>query len=978
MRQTTTLAWVLVAWLAAPAAAQEQASIRGTVVDQSGAIVPGVTITATETLAGRLQTAVSDERGEYRFPSLPAGTYNLQAELPGFARVVISEIELLVGQVATIRIEMSVVTLQETVTVSGEAPLVDVSSSQIAGNVDRRQMEELPILGRNWMELALQVRGITANDVGNRPGVSRDDRFQLSLDGQQVTQKVSGSDRGQPKFSREAIAEFQIATNLFDITDGRSMGIQVRAVTRSGTNDLHGSVYGNFRDDKFNAPDNVAGEVLPFENQQAGVSIGGPVVRDRAHYFLTYEYEREPGTIVAQPAQLPSQSFTFPTRVVHNTLLGRYDHVFSSNDRLAVRVSGWNLDSPFELGSTAHPSEALSRTQNSATSQASWTRVLSDRTLQEVRVGFNKFDWDIALAFPSLSTTPQYVFPGLTVGGSRNYPQEFHERQFSGRYDLTLNRGRHDIKVGGEYLWWQDSGIRELVSRGEFIFDRRPPDLERRFPADTFDNPAAWDVSGLDSAVQRYDLNVGDWSVDIPRPNWTLWVGDTWRASDRLTVNMGVRWDVDWGILDPPGMNSTATYNPVGGVAQNQTPFASDTIAIQAGDRIFRTGMRDLNNVAPRAGFAYNVRSDNDLVIRGGTGLFFTSPMSNLAYGQQSFNLERVLATTFPNDGLPRFVEDPTRGVTGDDILSGRVPTPPQQPRVIAHDYELPYSWQSALGFQKRLSAVMALEADLIYWEEHNVDRARDINLFYNPASGYNQDLARFGRPDPNYGQVQWQDSTGKSDYLALSSGLTRRFRDSFQFNVTHTLMFFKRDNHLGSYSFTTFPDNSFDPDAEWARANDFQGNTVRMSGLIHLPWDLNLAAAYLFGSGDYTTTTVAGRPFGKPGTNRLNGGSPITVRSEALDRYDGPEVIGPLETTPRNALKSDPIHKLDLRVSKNFRIGDRVRVTGIVEVFNLFNHTNIGSYNGQVNSATFADSRVSRGNSYVPRSGQLGFRLMF
>ena len=977
MRRTLALVWMLLTFVSS-AAAQEQAAIRGGVVDESGGVLPGVVVTATDTLTGRVLTAVSDEQGEYRFPSVPPSTYDLRAELEGFATVVVSQVEILVGQTATIRIEMALATLEETVTVSAESPLVDVSSSQIAGNVDRRQMEELPILGRNWMELALQVRGITANNVGDRPGVTRDDRFQLSLDGQQVTQKVSGSDRGQPKFSREAIAEFQIATNLFDITDGRSMGIQVRAITRSGTNDVTGSVYGNFRDDSFNAADNVAGEVLPFENQQAGTSIGGPIVRDRAHYFLTYEYEREPSTIVAQPAQLPSQTFAFPTKVVHNTLLGRYDQTFSSNDRLSVRLSGWDLDSPFELGNTAHPSGALSRTQNSFTSQAAWTRVLGDRTLQEVRVGYNKFDWTIDLAFPGMSTTPQYVFPGLTVGGSRNHPQAFHERQFSVRYDLTLNRGPHDLKVGAEYLWWNDTGIRELVSRGEFIFDQRPPDLERRFPADSYDNPAAWDVSGLDDLAQRFDLNVGDWSVDIPRPNWAIWVGDTWRATDRLTLNMGLRWDVDWGILDPPGMNSTATYDPVGGVAQNMPPFASDTIAIQAGDRIFKTGMRDMNNIAPRAGFAYSVRGDDDLVIRGGTGLFFTSPMSNLAYGQQSFNLERVLATTFPNDGQPGFVEDPLRGVTPDDILSGRVPTPPQQPRVIAHDYELPYSWQSALGFQKRLSAVMAIEADLVYWEEHNVDRARDINMFYNPATGYNQDLARFGRPDANYGQVQWQDSTGKSDYLALSSGLTRRFRDDYQFNVTHTVMFFKHDNHLGSYSFTTFPDNSFDPDDEWARSNDFQRNTVRVSGVVHLPWDINLAAAYLFGSGDYTSTTVAGRPFGKPGTNRLNAGAPITVRPEALDLYEGPGVIGTLEKAERNALKGEVLQKVDLRLSKDVSLGGDVRLTVIAEVFNLFNHTNIGAYNGQVNSSTFGDPRVSGGNTYVPRSGQFGFRLAF
>src|SRR4029077_4185107 len=162
-----------------------------------------------------------------------------------------------VGQNPPIPFTLKIAQVSETLTVLGESPLVDTSSSQVAGNVDRRQMEELPLQGRNWMELSKLVKGITANDVGNTPGVSRDDDFQLNLDGQQITQKVAGSGFGQPKFSREAIAEFQIVTNMFDITQGRSSGIQVQAISRAGTNKMSGALYGYFRDDAFNAKDPV-------------------------------------------------------------------------------------------------------------------------------------------------------------------------------------------------------------------------------------------------------------------------------------------------------------------------------------------------------------------------------------------------------------------------------------------------------------------------------------------------------------------------------------------------------------------------------------------------------------------------------------------------------------------------------------------------------------------------------------------------
>src|SRR5205814_1531672 len=193
-----------------------------------------------------------------------------QAELSGFSTVVLRDVEILVGQNATIPITMKLATVSETVTVLGESPLVDTASSQVAGNVDRRQMESMPLQGRNWMELSKLVKGITANDVTNTPGVGADDMFQLNLDGQQITQKIAGSGFGQPRFSRESIAEFQIITNMFDITQGRSAGIEVQAITKSGTNVNAGSFYGFFRSDSLNAPDPVANKVLPYSNQQIG------------------------------------------------------------------------------------------------------------------------------------------------------------------------------------------------------------------------------------------------------------------------------------------------------------------------------------------------------------------------------------------------------------------------------------------------------------------------------------------------------------------------------------------------------------------------------------------------------------------------------------------------------------------------------------------------------------------------------------
>jgi hypothetical protein len=965
----------------APATAQE-GSIIGTVTDDTKAVLPGVTVTATSLETGRAMTAATNERGEYRIPGVPAGRYKVQAELSGFSTVVVPELEILVGQNRTVPFTLQVATLQESVTVTGEAPLVDTRSASVSGNVDRRQMEELPLQGRNWMELSMMVKGITANHVDNQPGV-RDRQFQLNLDGQEITQQVAGSGFGQPKFSREAIAEFQVITNLFDITMGRSQGIQVQAISRSGTNDLTGTVYGYFRDDRFNSEDFIAGRVLPYSNQQAGAAVGGPIVKDRMHYFLSYEYEREPNTIISAPPALSGQSFTFPTKLTQTSFLGRGDYQFTGGDHLQARASYWDWKNPFtQVSGTEHPSQAANRTRTAINAAGTWSRVINQNLLQEVKVGYSHFDWKNLLAVPALADTPNLVFPGgVNIGQRRNYPQEFYQNTYSFRYDLSWHQGSHDFKIGGEFLRWHDTGQWQLLSRGEFIFTSTPPDLAQRIPADAWDDPSRWNLSGLDNRIQRFDQNFGDWTIDIPRPTYGLWIGDTWAVSNRLTLNYGVRYDLDWGAIAPPHVTTQVTFDPRGGMQYTD-------LALNAGDRLYRSDMRDTDNIAPRAGFTWNVTGNSDLVVRGGSGLYYSINDSNTTFSQQSFNGERIIVNSFPNDGLPGFFEDPTRGRTADDFLSGRFPLPPQGPRVIAHDYQMPKTWQSILGFQKQLGEAMAVDADLTHWKAYNQGRQRDPNLFFDPVTGYNRNPAAAGRPDPKFGQIQWLESNGKADYMALATSFTRRYRNNFQANVAYTLMFYMNDDTTG---FQYQGNNPFRPDDEWAQSQEFQRHTLRLNGIYRLPWDISIAGAYLYGSGNYYQTTVALNPFGHTGTTRLNSGStPLAIpesvatspsNSETVpvrDRFDGPDVIAPGEIAPRNALRGLPLHKVDLRFTKDVNLPGGMKLTGIAEVFNLFNHANYGAYNAQINSPTFGQPRQNALNAYLPRVWQFAAKMSF
>ena len=216
---------------------------------------------------------------------------------------------------------------------------------------------------------------------------------------------------------------------------------------------------------------------------------------------MSWERENEPNTILTAPPSLsgPDVSRSTPSwcRTVSSPAA-----TGSSGSAITSRraASYWDWDNPFtQVSGTEHPSQAAARSRTAVNVGTTWSSVLSDRLLQEVRVGFSHFDWKNLLALPSMATTPNYVFPGLVVGQRRNYPQEFFQNTYSVRYDLTMNRGRHDLKIGGEYLRWHDTGQWQLLSRGEFIFTANPPDLARRFPADAWDDPSRWDLSGLDS-----------------------------------------------------------------------------------------------------------------------------------------------------------------------------------------------------------------------------------------------------------------------------------------------------------------------------------------------------------------------------------------------------------------------------------------------------------------------------------------------
>src|SRR6266850_7756694 len=280
------------------AAHAQEAAVSGTITDASGGVLPGVTVRAVHEATGNAFETVTDNRGAYRL-AVRTGTIRITAALQGFAPLTRS-VELLVGQTAVVNAQLAPSGIAETVTVTGEAPLIETTTSTLGGNIDPRQVQELPVNGRNWIGLAMLAPGsrtvpvASTRENSEKPLPDRNNNetreFHFHVDGQQVTSEFGTG--GQPRYSQDAIAEFQFISNRFDATQGRSTAVQVNVITKSGTNQLSGLFRGNFRDSMFNSPNRAIGQVEPINNQQYSTAVGGPVLRDKLHFFANYEIGR--------------------------------------------------------------------------------------------------------------------------------------------------------------------------------------------------------------------------------------------------------------------------------------------------------------------------------------------------------------------------------------------------------------------------------------------------------------------------------------------------------------------------------------------------------------------------------------------------------------------------------------------------------------------------------------------------------------
>jgi hypothetical protein len=932
----------------------QEAAISGTITDATGGVLPGVVVRGINEANGNSFEAVTDSTGKYLL-TVRIGGYRVAAELAGFATVERRGVQVQVGQQVALNLQMAPAALQESVTVTGEAPLVDTSQSNLGSNIDARQVSDLPVNGRNFMDLTLLAAGSRQNFVAETPASS----FQLNVDGQQVTQLIATT-FGQPRFSKDTIAEFEVITNRFDARQGRSTGIQVNAITKSGTNSPAGSFAGYFRDAKFNAEDFIQHKVLPYADQQLTTTFGGPIRKDRIHYFLNYEYERSPYT---RPYTTPYPAFNINLQGTYTEKKGggRLDVQFSPKTHFVYRQNlerSWDpYDARWAGGSTIHPSSPSSvpKTANDVTARL--TRVLSASAVNEVAYSWGRYWWQTnpVVNWPNHPQaaagfshgTPRILLRGFTIGQAHTRsPQDLTDGGPSVRDDLSFSfveRGRHDVKTGAEYIH-SNSPIFLCINCGGTLDAQNgpvPANIESLFPV--FNDVSSWNLNALAPITRFYQLAVGDFHVDSPIRSFATWVQDDW-THGKLTMNLGVRYDY------------------IKGTWAEDLPF----------DQWVPVRPIDKDNIQPRLGFAYSI--NDRTVARGGWGLFAGGATNS----SHAYRVDAQVANIQVNyDGRADFPMNPFNGPI--PTYAQAVATATQRSPFLtlpSIKSNLGYTNQANAGVQRQLGTAMSLSTDFVYTKNKDVVSTMDVNLAYNPATGANYpftDLTR--RPVRGWGTVNQNivQPDGLTSY-ALQMELNKRMSNHWQLSATYLLQF--------NYDYQYAPINSdkgctapitnpspgvFTCDAPMTLhpvlaaerfLNGDQRNRATLNGIWELPVGFQLSGLYFFADNGKATPTSGVDVLGVGGSGgRL--------------RRDGTLIA-------RNSFERTDLHRVDIRLQKRFKLNGRMTLDGIAEVFNMFNHANYNAFVTNEAAANFRQPQYDSNIAFQPRTMQFGFRTTF
>jgi hypothetical protein len=948
------MAVIVVVACADVARAQETvnyASVGGRVIDPQGAVVPGAQVTARQTETNITSEAVTDQEGRFRFPYLRVGPYEIKVRLEGFSEVT-RLLTLTLGAAFDLPVALRVAALDEQVTVSGHATVLETARSQIAGTVSQNEVRHVPLNGRNFLDLALLVPGVSPTNVGSTqlfaetsavPGQGISVGSQRNFSNNFIVDGLSANDdaaglSGIP-YGVDAVDQFQVVTSGGQAELGRALGGYVNVVTKSGTNTPRGDLYGYFRDDRFNAPNALlvdlcarvptdpscrAGTKLPMSQKQYGASMGGPVMRNRTFYFSNFEQRKLDQTGLTTIADgnvdaingrldqvgypgLPVATGIYPNPVHSTNVLGKIDHQFSGNDHVTVRYSFYEVTSrnSRSAGGLNAPTASAGLDNSDHAIAFGNTLTLSPRTVNETRAQFAYGDLK---ALPSDPIGPAVSIAGVASFGTMSgSPQGRLNRMFQVVNNLSHQTGAHALRIGADFIHNDDTITFPRSVRGSYTFSSLA-----NFLSGVYNN------SG-------FSQTFGDRIVSQTNPNVGVYVQDEWKAAANLTLNLGLRYDL-------------------------QFLEAVDT---------------DADNISPRVGFAWSPLDSSRTVVRGSAGLFFDRvPLRALANALLSAgnttdlgNLRQVGISLSPNQaGAPVFPK----------ILAEAVPSVTLV-NLTTMDRELQnaHSRQASLEVERQLGEHATSSIGYQYVRGLNLIMSVNQNVPSCVASGTNNGC----RPNPSYANNSQYSSVADSSYHGLHFSFVQRPATWGHYRVSYT--YSKSMNNVGENFFSS-PIDPTDLSKDWGRSDDDQRHRLVINGSVNSPMTAAENAWQLVGHG-FQLSGMLQRYSALP----FNITSGVTTVQATAGR---PIVNG--EFIERNAGIGSDFFTISARLSRSFRLGSSVRAEGLLEVFNLTNRRNDLTRNTNFGSGAYPTNPLPTFNQITavgdPRTWQLAVRLRF
>jgi hypothetical protein len=895
------------------------ASLSGRIEDASGAVVSGASVTATHLETNQQLTTTSDYEGWFRFPYLRTGAYDLTIDAQGFATVT-KQLTVSIGQSLDMPVKLDVAALSAQVNIGSDVPIIETVRTQITETIRPNEINELPLNGRNYLDLALLIPGVSPTNTGSNqrfaetsavPGQGISIVGQRNLYNSFVMDGVSANDDAADLtgtyYSEEVIDQFQVVTSGGIAEFGRASGGVVNILTKSGTNDWRGGVYGFFRNQRFDARNPLAPAKDLLTQSQYGLTLGGPLRRERTFIFSNFEQTRRnystvltiaPAAVNGINSRLRAVNYPAPlvtTGIVPASFdtinfFTRIDHSINQHNQLSARYSLYHINAvnSRSVGGLNAVSRGTGLNDTDQTVQVSNVTTFSSRTLNEARFQFT----NSRLHAP----VNDEVGPAVNIAGVANFgtatvsPLARDINLYEWVDNVSTQRGNHSLKGGVDFLY----------NRVNIVF---PGAVQGVYAFSSLNN-------FLNGNYLNYQQAFGAPSQFQSNPNVGVFVQDEWRIRPDLTLNAGLRYDLQ---------------------------FLPDPIKT------------DTDNWAPRMGIVY-APGDRKTVVRASFGLYYDRiPLratSNALQRDGSKFLVVQLSPTQP--GAPVFP----------NVLAVQPATLPTKPNItrIDPDIEASYSQQANLQIERELPGNALISVGYLHLRAQHVILSRNVNVPTVPASA---GIPNLGRPDPNWGNISRFESSGNSYYDGMVVSFNKRAARWANMRVSYTLS--KTIDDAGNFFFSSVQDN-FNIRDDRGRSDNDQRHRLVVSGSFEAPEEGNrVLRGFQLG---YIFTYGSRLPF-----NVVLGSD----RNFDTNNNDRPVGVG------RNTGRGFDFASLDLRLSRTFRLTERVDLQLLAEGFNVLNRANYGVPNNTVGPgsqplATFGQPT----SAFDPRQFQFGMKVSF